>query len=224
MDFGKAFTYVFEDKDWIKKLAIGAALALTVIGMIPVLGWGLEAARRVHRGEPGLPEWADFGDLILDGLKLFAIMFVWMIPLWLIVGCPAGIVGAVAGSADRPSDAIQTVSALVQVCGGLIGSVYGLVVGVLMPAAAGHLAVTGELGQAINPATAFKLVRANFGTYVMVWLVSGIAAGVLSFAGVLLCGIGVLVAAAYHSLIFGHLVGQAYRQSEGALTAPPAAA
>ena len=224
MDFGKAFAYVFEDKDWIKKLAIGAVLALTGIGMIPVLGWSLEAARRTHRGEAVLPEWSDFGKLIVDGLKLIAIFFVWMIPLWVIVGCPSGIAGAVTGSANRPSDALQALAIMVQVCGGVIGAVYGVIVGVLMPAAAGHLAVTGNLSQAINPTTAFKLVRANPGTYIIVWLVSGIAAGVLSFVGVLLCGIGVFIAAAYHSLIFGHLVGQAYRQNESALASPTAVA
>jgi hypothetical protein len=224
MDFGKAFAFVFEDKDWIKKLAIGAVLALTAIGMIPVMGWALETARRVYRGDTTLPDWSDFGKLAVDGLKLIAIFFVWMLPLWLIVGCPSGIVGAIAGSADRADQGWQTLSILVQTCGGLVGAVYGVVVGILAPAAAGHLAVTEDLGKAINPATAFKLVRANPGTYLIVWLISGIAAGVLAFVGVLLCVIGVFVAAAYHSLVYGTLVGQAYRQNEAALAAPPSPA
>jgi len=220
MDYGKAFTTVFEDKDWIKKLAIGAVLALTGIGMIPVLGWALEAARRTYRGDTILPEWSDFGRLIVDGLKIVAIFFVWMIPLWIIVACPAGILGAVAGSADQPSDALLTLQVASQVCGGLIGAVYGIVVGILGPAAVGYLAMTGDLGKALNPATAFKLVRANLGTYIVVWLITSIAGGVLAFVGILLCVIGLFVAAAYHALVYGHLVGQAYQQSEGALTTP----
>lgn len=220
MEYGKAFTYVTEDQAWIKKVAIGAVLALTGIGMIPVLGWALEIARRVNRGDAQvLPEWSDFGKLIVDGFKLIAILFVWMIPLWLVVGCPSGIVGAVSANPERSGDALQLLATAIQVCGGFIGAIYGIAVGVLLPAAAGTLAATDDLGKAMNPATAFKLVRANLGVYVIVWLVTAVAAGVLSFIGLLLCGIGVFVAAAYHAAILGHLVGQAYRQVSPTLAA-----
>jgi hypothetical protein len=39
MDFGLSFSYVFEDKDWFKKIAIPALCALIpVIGEFVVLG------------------------------------------------------------------------------------------------------------------------------------------------------------------------------------------
>ncbi len=36
MDFGKSFTYMFDDSEWLKKLAIGGLLAL--LSIIPVVG------------------------------------------------------------------------------------------------------------------------------------------------------------------------------------------
>ncbi len=52
MDFGKAFTYAFEDQDWLKKLGIGGLLLLIpIFGILAVMGWTVEITRRViHRG------------------------------------------------------------------------------------------------------------------------------------------------------------------------------
>ena len=50
MDFGKAFTYVFEDEEWIKKILIGALLSLIpFVGWWFVGGWGLEITKNVIR-------------------------------------------------------------------------------------------------------------------------------------------------------------------------------
>ena len=39
MDFGKAFTYVFDDADWIKKVGIAAVLMLIpFVGQVIVAG------------------------------------------------------------------------------------------------------------------------------------------------------------------------------------------
>ena len=78
MDIGKAFTFVFEDEDWIVKVLIGAVLALTGIGFIPIIGYGMEVARRVVRGDPQpLPAWDDWGTKIVEGLLSSVITFVW---------------------------------------------------------------------------------------------------------------------------------------------------
>ena len=58
MDFGAAFSFMFDDEDWPKKLALASVLSLTVVGIFPVLGWGLEVVRRVAKGDPEpLPDW-----------------------------------------------------------------------------------------------------------------------------------------------------------------------
>ena len=79
MDFGKAFSFVFEDEDWIKKIGIGALLSLTVIGLIPVLGWALEITKRViNKDAEVLPDWSDFGGYITRGFLTFVIVFVYI--------------------------------------------------------------------------------------------------------------------------------------------------
>jgi len=62
MDVGKAFGYVFEDKNWLIKLLIGGILLfIPVVNFIPI-GYALTALRNVAEGkESPLPEWDDWG-------------------------------------------------------------------------------------------------------------------------------------------------------------------
>ncbi len=44
MDFAKPFTFVFEDQNWLSKIALVAVISLIpVVGVLVLLGWGLES-------------------------------------------------------------------------------------------------------------------------------------------------------------------------------------
>jgi hypothetical protein len=212
MDIGAALSFVTQDKDWIKKILIGAVLVLTVIGMIPVLGWALEITRRVIRGdsEP-LPEWTDFGKFIVDGLKLIVVSIVWSLPYVIVSACLGGL-GTALGSSGSQSDA-ATATTILSVCLGILALPYFIVYGLLLPGMAGLLAETGSLGTAINPVNAWKLVRANTGGYVIAFLVGDIFLSIATFVGSLVCGIGLLPATAYAYAVLGHMYGQAHRKA-----------
>lgn len=214
MDFGAAFSFVTKDEDWIRKLAIGSALAFVGIflglGFIPLGGWLVAIARRVINGEePELADFSDFGELIKDGLKILVVAFVWALPIVLIAACFSAV-GALA-EGQVQSDTAGTVAAVLSACTAIFTIPYGILLGLLIPAAIGQLAVGEELGRVVNPANAFKLVRANPGGYVIAWLLGGIVASVLSFVGTLLCVIGLFPALAYSYAVMGHLYGQAYK-------------
>jgi hypothetical protein len=82
--------------------------------------------------------------------------------------------------------------------------------GLLTPAAAGILAATESLSQALNPAHALKLVRANLGSYVVLLVLLAVVGPLAGFVGTLACVVGIFVASAYVTAVTGHLVGQAY--------------
>jgi hypothetical protein len=217
MDYGQSFSFVWKDPDWIKKVAIASVIALVGIitaglALIPLAGWTVAITRRVIRGEePALAEWADFGALIIDGLKVVVVAIVWSIPLMLIVGCFSGV-AAVVASQDQ-GGTFQTILSVLNAC---VSFPYGLIFGILLPASIGEIADHGQLGQALNPANAFKLVRANAGGYIIAWLLAGIASGLLSTVGTLICVIGLFPAIAYAAAITGHLYGQAYKVAQNA--------
>ncbi len=211
MDFGTAFSYAFQDEDWLKKLAIGAVLALTGIGMIPVLGWMMEIVRRAKDGDYSLPEWSDFGTLFVDGLKAMAIGLIWAIPAIVIGGC---IGGGVALSGN--SDALATVGWILTVLSSCIALPYMLALMLLMPPMIGILADTGNFGEALNPANSFKLFRSNIGGYLITLVVQMFGFPILTSIGSIACGVGAFAAMAYGYAIIGNLYGQAYAAAKAA--------
>jgi hypothetical protein len=213
MDFGTAFSYAFQDEEWLKKIAIGAVLVLTGIGMIPVLGWMMEIIRRSKDGDYSLPEWADFGTLFVDGLKAMAVALIWAIPGAVIGGCIGGGVALYSGGS---SDAMEIVGLGLTILSSCIALPYYLALGLLMPPMIGVLSDTGDFGQALNPANSFKLFRNNIGGYLIVLVIQMFGFPILTSIGAIACGVGALAAAAYGYAIIGNLYGQAYAAAQSA--------
>lgn len=207
MDFGIAFSYAFQDEEWLKKIAIGAVLALTGIGMIPLFGWMMEIIRRAKVGDYSLPEWSDFGKLIMDGLKAMLIILIWMIPIGIISGCIAG--GSYLG-ADASSDTTEILGWGMVALGSCLAIPFYLALILLMPPMICILADTDQFGQALNPANAWKLFRSNIGGFIIVILIQGFGFPILVGIGSIACGIGAFPAAAYAYSIMGNLFGQAH--------------
>jgi hypothetical protein len=219
MDISTALSFVTQDRDWLKKIAIGALLAITGIGYIPLLGWAVEISRRViHGASEVLPDWSDFGRYITAGLKYFVVAFVWTLPLILLSTCVGVAAGALGAAASQNSDN-STVPFILQICLGLISLPYGIALGLLTPAAAGVLAATDSLSEALNPANAFKLVRANLGGYVLYLVIVGVLGMVGGIVGTIACLIGIFVATAYITAVSGHLIGQAYAKAKANMPA-----
>jgi len=81
VDFGRAFTSVTEDPDWIKKVLIGGAFTLLssiLVGVPFVLGYFGRTLRNVVADAPRpLPEWDDLGGLFSEGLRLTAVSLIY---------------------------------------------------------------------------------------------------------------------------------------------------
>ena len=231
MDVGKAFTFVFEDKDWIKKVLIAAGILLVGIFfswvlLIPLIlasvllgGYVVEITRRVIRGDVDtLPQWDNWSALIVDGLKVVVIAIVYSLPLIIVsvcLGIPIGIL----------SDNAQEISSLHSALLSCISMLYAIAVTLVLPAAIGKFADTGDLGAAFRFGEVFSLVRNNFSTY-LVTLVMSWVAGLIGSLGTLICGVGWLATYPYSLMVTGHLYGQAYVAATGGAQAtilPPEA-
>ncbi len=216
MDFGKAFTFVFEDEDWVKKIALGGLLSLIpVIGIFLVIGYGLEVTKRVIKGDAEvLPDWSDFGGYLTKGFLVFLIVFVYMLPVFLIQACTS-----IPFLFDSPDDTLTAIFTIVTICFGCFTFLYSLVAYLVLPAAVGRYAATGELGEAFKLGAIFGMVKDNLGTYGMV-LLGGIVASMVASLGSIACVIGVLFTMVYSMAVNGHLWGQAYNVSAGGPAAP----
>ena len=211
MNFGLAFSYVFKDPDWIKKIGFVALCQLIpILGQIVAMGFGIEIIRRLLNNDPRpLPDF-DFGLFLGKGFQAFLVSMVYSIPM-AIITLPIQILPAFANSGQNAA-LYNTLSIAVScICGGL-GFIYGLLIAFLLPASLARLADTGSMGAALKLGEIFGIVRKAFVPYLIVVL-GTLVAGLIAPLGVIACVIGVLVTSVYSQVVTAHLQAQAYRQA-----------
>ncbi len=215
MDFGKAFSFVFEDPDWARKVLIAAlVLIIPIIGELVVLGWALKISQNVMEGSPRpLPD-IDFGADLARGFMGFVIGFVYALPITIVSGF-FGIVDAVLANSVGNSNGLVTAFSLVYGCFGLLALLYGIAMALVLPAAYTNYLAKGNLGAGFHLGEVFAMVRRNIGAYFIV-LLGSIVASIIASVGVIACVIGVLATGAYSYAILGHLYGQSYLESNKA--------
>jgi hypothetical protein len=223
MEFGKAFSFAFEDPDWLKKLGIGALLMIIpIIGWLVVAGWGIEITKRVIEHDPQpLPDWNDFGGYLVKGLQVFVIGFVYSLPVTLINACQQGITIFSQQGNNSSDQTMLNIIMVVGICFGCVSFLYSIFLGFILPAALGNFAATGQLGAGFRFSEVFGMVRSTPTAYLMAFL-GGIVAGIIAVAGLIACVIGVLATAAYAQTINAHLYGQAYNEAAAARGLKPA--
>jgi len=212
MDFGKAFSYPFEDQDWLKKVGLAALFILIpIIGPLLVAGWGLEITRRViKRDSDPLPDWSEFGEIIGSGFKVAVVWFAYMLPVILLQACVQ--LAAIGGIDSTNDEALIAGLSFVIFCISCLVFIYSLIMAFIVPAALGNMAAKNDLSAAFRFGEVVGLVRAQPGAYAIVFLGS-LVAGFVASLGIVACFIGVFFTAAYATTINAHLRGQAYLQA-----------
>ena len=227
MDFGKAFTFMFDDPNWLRKLGIGTLVGLLgivlmpiLIGVIPlimVVGYTLDALRNVVDGkEFPMPEWNEWGDFLIRGLKLTVAFVVWSLPIFIII-IPLFIGTALTGNQSNAGPAFGV---LLITCSSCLTFLWGLFLLLISPAIYIRLAVTGRLGAAFEVGKLWALTRDNLGNVILALIlvfVAGLIAAVIGSLGLLLLCVGFLItvplATLWQYLVQAHLFGQIGRYS-----------
>ena len=208
MDIGKAFTYVFEDEDWVKKVLIGGVINLIpIVGFFFTAGYMLETIKNVMEGRPlPLPEWDDWGGKFMKGLMAAIIGLVYSLPVIVLTLCFTGVI-VVTGQNEDTANAVVSIAMSCIQCVNLL---YVLAVMVVSPAILSKYAEAWELGAAFRFGEIFSLIKDNIGTYLLV-LVITLLAGIIGNLGGIACGVGALFTMFYAMLVNGYAYGEAYR-------------
>ena len=239
-DLKELLAYPFKDINWKNKFLIGSLVVLSsfVIPFVPFLalyGYMMQIMRRiiVEGGEPFLPEWDDWGNLLTDGLKLMGALFVFMLPILLILMVGYAFffgtmiaTGVLTGTADQGDESGAMVS-LLPLAGGPglmlilgLGMVFALGVAVIMPVVMGHVAATNNFGAAFRWREWWPIFRANSSGFLMADVVVfalslglSSALSLLYLTVVLCCLIPIIIApiTLYTSVIQSAVFAQAYR-------------
>lgn len=205
MDIGKAFSYPFEDEQWLSSILIGGLVMLIpFIGWFAIAGYALEAARNVAMGSPRpLPKWDNFGQKLSLGWNWFIISIFYSLPaiaISLLIAC-IPLLGAGVGGDEGAAFA-----GLLLICLFPLIFILALIIQPLIVAATARYLQTDSLGAALRVGEIVAMVRGDLGGWVVLWLL-GILCSLVAQAGSIVV-IGIIFTLPYSQAIFGHLLGQ----------------
>lgn len=211
MDIGKAFLYVNEDVDKIKKVAIGAVLTLLAFILVPILflmGYEVAIIRRVSRGEAEpLPEWENWGELFMDGLVVWAAHFVYALPIVLVSICSLFI--WLPAATDNEAIAGAGIFGIVVLS--CLAILFALALAFLSPALFIQYGRTGEFGSMFSFREVVAIARGNFVDILLVIVVAIAANFVLGLVSwIPVCGQLIFAPVGFFWIMAatGHLYGQ----------------
>lgn len=229
MDIGRALTFFTEDERWIEKTAIGTGVLLLsfllsfilvgIVGFMIVMGYSVRLLQNVRDGvNPVLPEWDQWGDDLSRGFKLFVVQFVWALPIILII-VPITLVSVMVGSSG--GDEAAGFAALLALCATCIAFIVAIFYMLIQPAVTIFFAENEQISDGLQIARIWDWTRSHIGEVAIVtivYVVGGMIIGTVgSIAGVILCGIGLLVTIPLAQLVIYYLQFHLYGQLAPAL-------
>ncbi len=224
MDIGKAFTYVFDDPNWIVKILIGGIVSLIPIVDFAAVGYALTALRNVAEERPNpLPEWGDFGSHFMKGLFAIIGIIIYFLPV-IILACCVGLVNGLAGGssgttgAQGSSNNLSGPLSAAVICLDCIIGLYSLVAGVTIYAPLTRFAMSeNQLSVFWDLRGNFELISKNVANYIIALLIAWVASFIAGF-GVILCIIGIIFTSFWAYLVSANIFGQFWRQTQGPVT------
>lgn len=213
MNFGLAFTYQFQDPDWIKKILLNGLLALIpIVGPFYLSGWMLEIAARFAKDDSVLLPEIDFGKYLKKGFMASVVSLIYSLPGFLVT-IPAIIMMVV--SASGGDETLMTVAMITMICCYGLGFLVMIATSLLSMVAVVEFTLK-DFKSALQVKHMFAIFKSAIGPYLLTILVVGLAVPIIASLGSIACGIGVLFTMPYSLTVTAALLGQAYRQGAGA--------
>ncbi len=214
MELGRAFTYSFEDKQWVSKLVMTVLLvfvsAIPIFGLITtctLLGYITELSRNIRNGHPRpLPKWDDYGGKTTKGAYVLLAMLIYNLPVILIS------IGLYTFSSILGQSLFGGVAFVVIVfCALPILFIYTAVAWSMLTIALNQYAETGDNGVFYRFGKLFRTLQQNTSLtlqYIMYSILSNVILGLI---GAIPC-IGWIGAPALYISVQGYLIGEYGRQ------------
>jgi hypothetical protein len=187
-DFARPFTFTFEDPRWVQKVLLGGLFALAsifIVGAFFMYGYLARLARNVIAGvQHPLPEWDDLGEFFTEGLRIFCVAIVYMLPL---IGLVLVFIvpSIVAQNAD--SEFLRNIGGGMAACVWCLIFPLGLALALWLPAALLFTAVEQRFGAGFEFGQIAAFIKANIGNYLLAFVVWLVVRMVVPFGFILLC-------------------------------------
>ena len=180
MDIGRALTYFTEDERWVEKTAIGTGLFLVssllsvvligLLGFFILFGYMVRLVQNVRDGvQPALPEWNQWGDDLVRGVKLACVYVVWALPI-IFVSVPLSIFGAILDESFRYGDDVMGLFLLCSFC---LTFLVAIAYAVLQPGFTIAFARKEQISDGLQASEIWNWTRDNIGNVVIVAILTG---------------------------------------------------
>ncbi|MBX0323459.1 DUF4013 domain-containing protein [Halomicroarcula sp. F13] len=227
--FQEALNYPRNSDSAVKNVVVGGLLLVFSFLLVPtflVFGYLARTLRHVIDGVEEPPAFDDWGPMLVDGLKVFAIGFVYALVPTVIAIAALFATGVTAGIGGDSSGAGLAIG-LIAVVTALLVTVVSLLVAYVIPAAVVAWVRTDSLGAAFSPAELRPTVFSR--TYATGWLV---AFGISLLSGIVIGLLNVVVVGAilapfvtfYANVAGVHAIGSAVREMPAVDEGPDAPA
>ncbi|RYJ14139.1 DUF4013 domain-containing protein [Halogeometricum borinquense] len=184
---GDALSYPRNSSDWIPTILIGGVLSLLFVLIIPIFiiqGYMVRVLRGAAKGETAAPSFTNWGELIVDGLKLVIINFVYSLIVLIPTAILLTVVGVGASAVSSPGADPSAAFGVVGSSALLVVWLFSIVVSYFIPAAQANFAIEGSLGAAFDISTIVS--GAMTSEYFVAWVLVLVVGTILSFIGGLL--------------------------------------
>jgi hypothetical protein len=210
-DFGKPFTFVFDDPQWLNKILLGGLFYLAgflLIGWFFILGYCAKLARNVIAGvQHPLPEWDDLGGYFVEGARLIGVAIVYSVPMIAIVF--TFIVPAIIMDSTG-NDVAEVIGSGMAGCLWCLMVPLSLAMLIFLPASMLFAAVEQRFSAAFEFGRIWSFIKTNIGNYLLAVVIYLIARFLGGFGIFLLC-IGVIFTGFWAMLVTAHGFAQVYR-------------
>jgi hypothetical protein len=161
-----------------------AGFIIPILPMVLVMGYVARIMRQVINGdEPHMPAWDDWESMLRDGARIYGVRIVYTLPLFVIffplfigsMGLPFWM--------DSTNNSNEMLILLPILLFGLMLLVIvplTLALGIVVPAAEAHTIAHNEFGAGFRIREWWRIFRANFGGFIIAYLVSMVASLVLT--------------------------------------------
>jgi len=195
----------------VQKILLGGLFMLAsvfIVGAFFVYGYLARLARNVIAGVANpLPEWDDLGEYFSEGLRLFCVGLVYMLPLIALV-MVFMIPSIIAQSAD--SDALRNLGGGVAACVWCLIFPLSLAMALWLPGAMMFAVVEQRFGAAFEFGQIAAFIKANIGNYLLAYVVWLVVRMIVPFGMILLC-VGIVFTSFWSLVVACYAFSQAWR-------------
>lgn len=211
MDIGEIYSDAirYPSSDWKKVIILGllSIISFLIVPIFLVLGYVFRALKASIAGSDELPEFDEWGDMLVDGLKIFIVQFVYfLIPAIIMI---IGIGGSIAVTDFTTGDPTASMAIL----GGttIIAIILAIILGLIAIIAIANMAYyDSELGAAFRFSEVLERISQIGWVDYIIWYVvlmvvgavGGFIASILSIIPILGSIIAILVVYPYLSLVY----------------------